>query len=273
MNKGSIKKISIVSTVILVLCVVIGFGIYKYNKIQTYNNLITSANGYMKSKEYDEAIALFNQSLNYKNDADTNKQIKLAEKLKKLNAIYNDGLGLQKDKKYLDAIAELKKITNEDKDLYSKSQKSIEECKKQYILDNINSANEAFKNSNYDDANKYLGLVLKIDDKNQQAKNLQSSIVKAKAEQEAQAKQNQLIQAQNQQKANEVAAYNQSQNDYNNKMAELQLEIKQCDYDVLNGGNSQASIQALERKKELMQQALELSQKQLSIDEQYEGKH
>lgn len=273
MNRSNIKKISIISTVISVLLIGIGFGVYKYNRMQTYNNLLTSANGYMKSKDYDEAIALYNQSLNYKNDFNANKQIKLAEKLKKLNIIYNDALGLQKDKKYLDAITELKKITNEDKKLYSNAQKNIQGCKTQYILDNINLANEAFKNNNCDDANKYLGLILKIDSKNKQAKNLQSSIVKAKEEQEAQAKQNQLIQSQNQQKANEQAAYNQSQNDYNNQMAELQLKIKQCDYDILNGGNSQASIQALERKKELMQQALELSQKQLSIDEQYEGKH
>jgi hypothetical protein len=82
MNKNKIKKIFIISVIVIVFIVCGGFGIYKYSEVQAYNNLITTANKDMDKYEYEQAIALFNQSLQYKDDVNVKNNIKLATNLK-----------------------------------------------------------------------------------------------------------------------------------------------------------------------------------------------
>lgn len=179
MNKNKIQKIAIISIVVAIVIIGGGFGIFKYNKIQTYNNLINTANKDMDQGEYDQAIALFNQSLQYKNDPNIQKNIKLAKNLKEVKNICNEGKKLMDDKKYSDAIAQFQKVTKEDDKLYNNAQKNIEECKKQLIVQNIQLANDAVKNNKYDDANKYLDEVFKLDTNSSDAKKLKDDIAKA----------------------------------------------------------------------------------------------
>lgn len=184
MNK---RKITIISVIVVIAIVCGGFGIYKYNKVQAYNNLINTANKDMDKGEYDQAIALFNQALQYKNDPTIEKNIKLAASLKEVKSIFDEGTKLMNDKKYLEAIEQFKKVTKGDDKLYSNAQKSIEECKKQFAAQNIQLAKDALKNNKSDDANKYLDEVLKVDSNNAEAKKLKDD-VKQKGESDANAK-------------------------------------------------------------------------------------
>lgn len=182
-SRNNLKKITII-IILLALGFISGFGVYKYNKVQAYNTLITTANKYMDSGEYDKAIALFNQSLQYKNDANIQRSIKLAASLKEIKVIYDNGTKLMNDKKYLEAIEQFNKITKEDEKLYSSAQKNIEECKKSFITQNIELANTALKNNQYDEANKYLDSIMKIDANNEAAKKIKDTITKLQDEQQ-----------------------------------------------------------------------------------------
>lgn len=178
-DKNKIKKIAIICTIAVVVVVSGGIGLYQYNKIKTYNDLISTANKNIEQGEYDQAIALFNQSLQYKNDPDIQKSIKSATELKEIKSVFDEGTKLMNDKKYLEAIEHFEKITKEDYQLYNNAQSNIEECKKQFIPKNIQLANDAVKNNKNDDANRYLNEVLQVDPNNTDAKKIKDDIAEA----------------------------------------------------------------------------------------------
>jgi hypothetical protein len=275
MVKKNINKISIISAITVIILVGVGFGTYQYNKVQAYNNLITTANKYMDQGEYDKAITLLEQSLQYKKDSSIEKNIKLAQNLKEAKAYYDNGVKLMNDKKYLEAMEQFKKITKEDDKLYSNSQKKIEECKKQYIAQNLEAANTASKNSKYDDANKYLDNILKIDTNNADAKNLKASIDKTVKEQEENAKkveeqanQNKIKENSNNQASNIQNNNNKTNNVQNNsqyneymaKIRKLDAEIKVWDEKKEHYPDySQEYINCLQQQANLLKQEQDLT--------------
>lgn len=180
MDKSKLKHMAIVCILAMAVIIVGGTGIYQYNKIKAYNNLITTANKYMDSGEYDKAIALFNQSLGYKKDASIERSIKLAENLKNIKAIYDDGMKSINDKRYLEAIKKFINVTKEDDRLYSSAQKNIAECKSKLI----EIINESVKNNKFDEANKELDEILKIDANNEKVKELKETVVKVVKDQQ-----------------------------------------------------------------------------------------
>jgi tetratricopeptide (TPR) repeat protein len=179
MNKNKVRNISVISVIVVVAIACGGFGIYKYSETQTYNNLIATANKDMDQGEYEQAIALFNQSLQYKDNDNVKNNIKLATYLKEGKSTFDEGAQLMNNKNYLEAIEEFKKVNSEDDKLYSNAQKKIEECENQYIAQNIQLTSIAVKNAKYDEANKYLGDILKLDTNNSEAKQLKDDVEKA----------------------------------------------------------------------------------------------
>lgn len=254
------RKFPILILVIVVL-VGIGFGMYRYNKVQAYNNLITTANKYMDQDDYDKASDLFEQSLKYKEDSSVEKNIKLAVNLQKFKEIYDDGMKLVSDKKYLEAIEKFKTIDKSGLKWYSNAQKEIKECKKQYIAQNMEMANNALKNNKYDDANKYLDDILKIDSNNEDAKNLKDSIDEAMNQKQENSKpmeetkqvaQNDIEKAsvQNNSNANDDKA-----NEYSGKVREIDNQIYAIESQkegMYNG--SEKYRQALQRQIDLLKQ-------------------
>lgn len=184
MNNDKLKKIIIISTISALVIIGVGVGTYKYNKIQAYNNLINNANKYMDQRDYDQAIALFNQSTQYKNDPNIQSSIKLAQSLKEVKGVFDEGVKLMSDKKYLEAMNQFQRVTKEDNKLYSDTQKKIEECKKQLIA----LSNDEIKDNKFDEANKYLDEILKIDANNADAKKLKDTVTKAIKDQQEKAK-------------------------------------------------------------------------------------
>jgi len=179
MDKNQVKKIAIISVIVVVAIVCGGLGIYKYGKAQTYNNLLTTANKDMDEGEYEQAIALFNQSLQYKDNDNVKNSIKLAANLKEVKSTFDEGTQLMKDKEYLEAIEQFKKVTKQDNNIYNNAQKNIQECNKKYMVQNIQLANNAAKSAKYDEANRYLDAILKLDSNSAEAKKLKYDVEKA----------------------------------------------------------------------------------------------
>lgn len=189
MEKNRTKRISIIAGILLICIAGIVLGATKYEQAQAYNNLINTANNYMDQGDYDQAIALFNQSLQYKDNPNVRQSIKLATNLKDSKSIFDNGTKLMEGKNYLSAIEEFKMIIKSDEKLYNSAQSNIEECKKRFITNNIKLANSAIESNKLDDANRYLDEVLKLDGDNAQAKDLKDNIVnKQNKQQEEKAK-------------------------------------------------------------------------------------
>lgn len=143
------NKVSKISLSVITAVTVFGlsaFGMYKYNEFKVFDNLVSQGKQYMIQKDYDKSIQVFKQALTYKNNADIQANIALAQNLK-----------------------------NED-------------SKKGIISKNIQLANEAAKNNKYDEANKYLDEILKVDSNNADAKNLKSIFEKAVKDQQEKVK-------------------------------------------------------------------------------------
>ncbi|MGH4117504.1 tetratricopeptide repeat protein [Clostridium sp.] len=184
MKKWGMQKIVITSVLTLLVIIGVGFGGYKYAKINQYNGLIKDANRYMKNNEYDKAIDLYKQSLSYKNATNIENSIRLAQNLIEENKVYNEGIRLMNDKKYLESIDQFKMIGKDSNKLYTDAQNNINECNKEYVALNISKANIALESNNYDEANNYITQVFKIDNNNENAKNLKDTIDKKILEQQ-----------------------------------------------------------------------------------------
>ncbi|BDR76577.1 tetratricopeptide repeat protein [Clostridium tetani] len=181
MDKNKILKIIGVSVLACLLFAGSMFGTYKIIQTKNFNDLVMLANEKLNTGNYDEAIELYEKALNYKDDRSVEKELMLVKNYKQCNDIYNKGIKLMNDKKYSDAIQKLSTIEQWSGLIYTNAQSKIEECKKQIIAQNIKSASEAAKNGKYDDANKYLDQVLKLDNNNSEAKKLKDEFAKTVA--------------------------------------------------------------------------------------------
>lgn len=267
MDKKNVKKIVIISVIFIIIIAGIGLGIYKYNKVQAYNKLITTANKDMDLGKYDEAITLFQESLKYKKDSSIEKNIKLATSLEKFKKIYNDGAKLENDKKYLEAIEKFKMIDKSGLKWYNNAQKKIEECKKQYISQNLESANNAFNNNSYDDANKYLDDILKIDSNNKDAKNLKTSIDKIVKEQNEKAEvEEQSKQTTNNSVNGNIEKVNTQNNDKMNTVHSYYNKVDEIDEQIDNLHNQEKFYpDGSNEKLNIMRQEIELMKQRNQI--------
>ncbi|MBO0573747.1 hypothetical protein EXQ42_01975 [Clostridium botulinum] len=286
MIKMQLNKLSIICLSITIILAVFSFGIYKYNRIKDYNMLIDNGNKYMVSKEYDKAISLFEQSLNYKRDPQIEKNIALANKLKKVKGIYENGISLMNDKKYLEAIEKFKIINKDGLEWYSDSQEKIKQCTKQFIEENIKLANSSAERNKYDEANKYLNNILKINSNNLAAKNLKNKFAKAMKEkkerelaikeEESNRKEKEQVKSENSQKIQEQTLNNNNSNNNlnnetknNSKYNEYAMQLKalenqkyKVDIELEHlSENSDEYINKLKKKKELIYKQQEIIQK------------
>ncbi|EJO5346696.1 tetratricopeptide repeat protein [Clostridium botulinum] len=289
MVKTKSKKIFIICIITVTVLAAFSFGIYKYNRMKDYNMLISNANKYMNSKEYDKAISLFEQSLNYKKDPNIEKNIVLASRLKKVKEIYDNGIGLMKDKKYLEAIKKFKTIKKDSLKWYSYSQQKIQECKKKFIVQNIKLANGAVKSNNYDKAKKHLDDILKLDSNNSEAKILKDRLDKSAKEQQEkdraikeQKEKDRVIKEQQEQvqksssetiqdESPQNSNYNNNNPQYNQYAMEIQsLEKRKIEIDTELTHlykYSDEYINKLEEKRNLIYQQQEIIQKMKNISD------
>lgn len=214
MNKLKNKKAIVLIAIIIAL--VISLGLYRYNRVQAYNRVISTANNYMEKGEYDKAIEGFKESLNYKKDKEIDKKIKVAQELKNSRNVYDEAIKLLENKKYEEALNKLTSIDEDKEKVYVLAKDKIDEC----INELINLANEDFKKENYEQANKYLNIALKYDKENKKAINIRNDIKnkieEKKHNEEKNRKQQQINNLKENKKANKYEKYSNPNKEKNN---------------------------------------------------------
>ncbi|OBR91419.1 hypothetical protein CLRAG_29860 [Clostridium ragsdalei P11] len=175
----STKKNIIIILSILIIGSMISLGFYYFDKIRPYENILLSANKAMTAENYDEAINLYTEAETYKKTSDIDSKIQLAGILKKSKLNYKLGIQKMDNKDYLNAVDYLKKVNRQDSKRYNTALNKINKCKKLYISDNFAKAKGSLNNNKFDDANKYLNNISKIDDNNSCIKELKNDIAKA----------------------------------------------------------------------------------------------
>lgn len=181
-NSSRSRKI-IITLSILVVVVAACSGFYYFARVKPYRDLISSADKAVAADDFDKAVSLYAQGQTYKKDSEIDKKIKLIGILKSSKINYDEAEVEMKDKDYLAAIDIFKKVDSRDTKRYSDSKNKITQCKSLYVADNLSKAKANLKNNNFDDANKYLANVSKIDSGNKDVKSIKEDIAKAVQEQ------------------------------------------------------------------------------------------
>jgi len=171
------KRVIILISIIIVGVIFVTF--YYMNKAQVYNKTLTAANKAVVIEEYNKAITLYEDALNYKKDTEVNKKIVLVNLLIKSKATYAAAIKQITDKNYLGAIDNFKKVDKQDSKRYSIAQSKISECTKLYVEDNIKRAKDYLISGKFDEANKSLDNIFKFEVNNVNADKVKAYIKRA----------------------------------------------------------------------------------------------
>ncbi|WP_251859960.1 hypothetical protein [Clostridium sp. Marseille-Q2269] len=172
------KKLGIVFWISIIVFTVATFISYSYGKKVIIQNLIKSGHVYINKKEYDKAIAIYEEVVKYDKDSNDKNMLNLAIAKDNSWKFYHDGMVCYKKGEYLKALKLFEGVMESDNETFNKAQEKIEQCKEKYIKSNLNNAEQCMHNSNYNEANKYLDKVFSLDKNNKDAKRLEKILNK-----------------------------------------------------------------------------------------------
>jgi len=176
------KKIKIIIIVIACLVITIPTSVYAYS-YHSYKTDFKQAETLLSDERYDDAINAFQQLLTIRfikpDKSIIDERVNLASTLKLSKETYVASVKLYEDKKYLEAIDCFKNVKESDIIRFSQSQERIKEASNLYITDNINKAKAEADNEKFENAITFLDTVLKFDQSNQEATNLEDAYNKA----------------------------------------------------------------------------------------------
>lgn len=167
------KRTAIITCIILLIIAGIPLSIYGYRNYK-YEKYYDEGLNNIKKDKLSNAAESFNKALSYKgkNKKVIVNKLNLIKRIKESKLQYDSALKSMKDKKYLDAIMDFKKVSKEDKYRYMKASDKIAECSKNYIDDNLSSAKDQAKGGKYNEALAFLDDILKFDGNYSEAVNL-----------------------------------------------------------------------------------------------------
>lgn len=170
--KETINK-KIITAAIPVACL-IAVGVpsttYAYNAYN-YNKYLTEGKQLINADNLDGARNSFNKALtfNSKKDLEMQENIKTIETIQKSKSTFESSVKLMEEKKYLEAIDGFKDVSEIDKLRYDDAIDKINQCRRQYISENIDRSKSEAQNKNYDSAIAILDTLIGFDSSNEEA--------------------------------------------------------------------------------------------------------
>jgi tetratricopeptide (TPR) repeat protein len=159
------KKILAVALFIsLLIAVGVPSSTYAYN-IYNYYKYIAEGRQMIDKDNLEAAKESFNRAAGYssKNNSEIEKNIKEIEIIQKSKSDFEASVKLMNEKKYLEAIDSLKQVSKVDKLRYEDALNKINQCRDQYIGENIDKARIEAESKNYDAAIAILDTVIRFD--------------------------------------------------------------------------------------------------------------
>lgn len=184
-NNQVVKKRGKIIILIITICIAIGLTFIGLNL--NYSSKVRQADEDMNQKDYDKAVALYNEALNIFNKSDTQSKLSEAKDLQISKEAYDEGMRDYESKGYYSAFLELKNVIEKDTDDYENAIQKQEECKNLYTADKIAEAKKDALDNRYDVAITCLDNILRLDPQNSDVLDLRSQydLAKKKAQQEA----------------------------------------------------------------------------------------
>lgn len=137
---------------------------YTNLKEERFNNIIENANKAIENKEYETAEVLLEKAKLMNNKTQVIcKKIQNLEFHKEQQELYDQGLRLEKLKRYSKAIDVFSEIDGDSNDLKRNSEKEIEICKKCIIDDFSNKADKAIRRGDIEKAKYIIAKIERVD--------------------------------------------------------------------------------------------------------------
>lgn len=239
-----IKDNIIYTVVIILLVAALPIGAYSYNSYK-YKQLVASAEKAMKEGNFDEATRLYNDALRFgkKDSMKITEDLDLINQSKSDKAIIDYAEEFIKDKKYLEALNELKRIEG-DSYYYEIASVKAEKAKSSYISENLEKAKTEAELSKYNEAIAIIDTILSIDNVNKEAealkKNYYDEVTKIKiAEEETKKKAEEEKHA----VVNNASTSNSGSQGSNNSPVNINYVYGNSSGNILNSGLSAADNQ------------------------------
>lgn len=158
----------LITTLSVIICLGLGGLLianhYTSLKEERFNNIIENANKAIENKEYKTAEVLLEKAKLMNNKTNVIcKKIQNLEFHKEQQELYDQGLRLEKMKRYSEAINVFSEIQDDSNDLKINSHKEIEVCKKCIIDDFSNKADKAIKRGDIERAKYIIAKIEKVD--------------------------------------------------------------------------------------------------------------
>lgn len=194
---SSKKKILIISGIILIICIV---GIFAYrtnekNKYNQYNKYINLASTALKRDNFDEAINNYKLAGNYNLKYESITDVNNINDIRDSKANYEKGIENFNRQDYFKAFDKFKLVIPIDQKRYSDANEKIQVCVDKTFTNYLDLAKKSMKGNKYEEAMKYLDMVIKMQPDNEELNKLYSQCklgadkIKAEAEAKAQAEQ------------------------------------------------------------------------------------
>lgn len=175
------KSTKVIIGIISVLIITMVLGILLlFNSIKVNDNVLNYLNKfqeYVESGEYDKARDILKKAEDLKSTKKGKENLELMDKIEKSEKLFDEATNLMKREKFDEAKDKLNKILANEGKIYKDAQEKIKECDEKLVEINFQKAKDAFYDGDYDSALESISDVLDVKPDDEEAKELQASII------------------------------------------------------------------------------------------------
>lgn len=174
------KRKILICSITAIIIISIGIGGVTYTRKEKFRNYICEVNTLISEQKYDEAQQKLVLAKNIKNNDEISNKKKEINLKKEQNQIYNQGLELMNNKKYIEAINKLSEVDDKAEEIKEVAESKIKVCKNELLKETTTSVDNFISQNKFDDAYKIIETVKIVEKENDNILKLKEKVDSAK---------------------------------------------------------------------------------------------
>lgn len=174
------KRKILICSITAIIIISIGIGGVTYIRKERFRNYICEVNTLISEQKYDEAQQKLVLAKKIKNNDEISNKEKEINLKKEQNQIYNEGLELMNNKKYIEAINKLSEVDDKAEEIKEVAESKIKVCKNELLKKTTTSVDNFISQNKFDDAYKIIETVKVVEKENDNILKLKEKVDIAK---------------------------------------------------------------------------------------------
>lgn len=174
------KRKILICSITAIIIISIGIGGVTYIRKERFRNYICEVNTLISEQKYDEAQQKLVLAKKIKNNDEISNKEKEINLKKEQNQIYNQGLELMNNKKYIEAINKLSEVDDKAEEIKEVAESKIKVCKNELLKKTTTSVDNFISQNKFDDAYKIIETVKVVEKENDNILKLKEKVDIAK---------------------------------------------------------------------------------------------